>query len=98
MNKDEFYKKIIELDYSKGYYETNSFERRDGFNKCKEIVLSYVSQLDIEGMSPDTFELFRKAMNDLTNLYREMFQLQNELQVANRTIIDLQNQLKQKGE
>lgn len=90
MNKDEFYKKVYELSYSTSYYDNNSYDKKKGFEECKEKVLKLITELDIEGMTPATFELFRNAMNDLTNVYQEMFRLQKELQEANRVIIDLQ--------
>lgn len=93
MNKDEFFKVVNGLSYSRGYSDSGAWEKERGFNDCKEKVLKLIPELDIDGMSPDSFALFRNAMNDLTNLYREMFQLQKQLQDANKVIIDLQTQL-----
>lgn len=93
MNKDEFFKKVNDLSYNEYNWQSSDYEKRQGFDDCKKRVLQLITELDIEGMSPDTFALFRNAMNDLTHLYQEMFQLQRELQDANRVIIDLQNQL-----
>ena len=93
MNKDEFLKKVNDLSYDKSHWQSSDYEARQGFNYCKEKVLQLILELDIEGMTPATFELFRNAMNDLTSVYQEMFRLQKELQEANRVIIDLQSQL-----
>lgn len=93
MNKDEFLKAVNDLSYSRGYASSSEWDRERGFNDCREKVLKLIPELDIDGMSPDSFALFRSAMNDLTNLYREMFQLQKQLQDANQVIIDLQIQL-----
>lgn len=93
MNKDEFLKKVNDLSYDKSHWQSSDYEAREGFNYCKEKVLKLIPELDIEGMSPDTFALFRNVMNDLTSVYNDMFQLQRELQEANRVIIDLQSQL-----
>ena len=93
MNKDEFLKRVNDLRYSRGYCESSSWEKEQGFKDCKEKVLALIPELDIEGMTPNTFELFRNAMTDLTNNYQQLFQLQKELQIAQQTIIDLQRQL-----
>lgn len=97
MNKDDFFKAVNDLSLSRGYASSNEWDKERGFKECKEKVLKLIPELDIEGMSPDSFALFRNAMNDLTNLYREMFQLQKQLQDANKVIIDLQIQLTEKN-
>lgn len=98
MNKDEFFKKVNDLSYSGYSWQSSDYEKKQGFDDCKKRVLQLIPELDIEGMSPDTFALFRNTMNDLTNNYQQLFQLQKELQLAQQTIIDLQHQLTHKHE
>lgn len=90
MNKDEFLRAVSNLTCS-GY--NTSWEKESGFKDCKEKVLRLVAELDIEGMSPRTFELFRNTMNDLTSNYEQLFELQKELQQAKQEILYLQQQL-----
>lgn len=91
MNKEEFMKAVSNLRYNCNY--GSSYDRSVGFDECKKQVMSLITELDIDGMSPRTFELFRNAMNDLTNNYEEMFELQKELQQARQEILFLQKQL-----
>lgn len=88
-----FLKKVNDFSCNGYDLQSSDYEKDKVLMIVKKRVLQLIPELDVEGMSPDTFALFRNAMNDLTNLYREMFQLQRELQDANRVIIDLQSQL-----
>lgn len=92
MTKDELFKAVNNLNCN-DYTSSSSWEKRAGFDSCKEQVLKLIIELDVEGMSPRTFELFRNAMNDLTNNYKELFELQKELQLAQQEILSLQKQL-----
>lgn len=92
MNKDEFLKKVNDLDYYNHHSYTggNDSERR-GFEECKREVLKLIPELDIQGMNPKSFELFSQAMKDLSDNYNNMFALQKELQIKNQQYIELQN-------
>lgn len=101
MNKDEFIKKVSQLSYPTSSYSSDKWSEEKGFSECKEMVTNLALELDIDGLSPRTFALFRDAMNDMTNCYEQLFALQRELQDKNMQVLELQREIsnlyKQKG-
>ena len=69
MNKDEFLKKVNDLSYDKSHWQSSDYEARQGFNYCKEKVLKLIPELDIEGMSPDTFQISHSLQEQLCQSY-----------------------------
>ena len=92
MNKDEFLKAINNLKYKKDGYRDYSvnYEKEQGFEECKKQVIELIPDLDVQGMTPQTFEFFRQAMKDLEENYNNMFALQKELQIKNQQYIEVQ--------
>lgn len=93
MNKDEFLKAVNNLKYKKDGYRDYSvnYDKEHGFEEYKKQVLELIPDLDVQGMTPQTFKFFRQAMKDLEENYNNMFALQKELQIKNQQLIEMQN-------
>lgn len=98
MNKIEFVNAVMELKFNKSDFDdwSKAYEKEKGFDDCKEKVLKLAQDLDVEGLTIQSFELFRKTLTDMTALYSELFLLQRELFDKNKIICDLQNQIHNK--
>lgn len=75
MNKSEF---ITQLSKTDPPYNMD-FDYRQGFNKCKETIIKLAQELDEQGLSVESFKLFRDTLNDLNKTYTDLFTLQREL-------------------
>ena len=77
MNKEEFLSKINNLRV--GSFYGDKYDIQKGFDDCKNKVIELIPELDVEGLNPKAFELFRNALNDMTNLYSQLFVLQSQI-------------------
>lgn len=75
MTKDEFLKKVTNLRIGGSY----NYERSAGFDDCKKQVIEMIAELDIEGLTPETFNMFRETMEAMANRYQELFKLQQQI-------------------
>ena len=68
MTKDEFLKKVTNLRIGGSY----NYERSAGFDDCKKQVIEMIAELDIEGLTPETFNMFRETMEAMANRYQAL--------------------------
>ena len=91
MDKSEF---ITELSAKEPSYNM-SYESREGFKQCKKMVLEMAQNLDIQGLSVESFKLFKDTLNDLNKTYNSLFELQRELFLERETNIRLISELQE---
>lgn len=94
MCKDEFLKKINELTYETSYRSNDDYKYSTGFDKCKEKILKIALELDIDGMTPATFNNFHESFDEIARLQRENLRMQKELHEAKIEILRLNTHIK----
>ncbi len=93
MTNREFEKVIKNLSYKGGGY-SNWVNEKMGFDYCKEKVLELLPNLDIEGMLPEAFKTYQTAMDNMNNVYTQLFQIQEKLVDKNYQLLMVEQQKK----
>ena len=86
MTKSTFITKVANLQSS-----NYDYARKEGFKECKDAVLELATELDEQGMTPETYRIFREQVEESNALYEELFKLQKELANKSRTILQLKS-------
>ncbi len=86
MTKSTFITKVANLQSS-----NYDYARKEGFKECKDAVLELAAGLDEQGMTPETYRIFREQVQESNALYEELFKLQKELANKSRTILQLKS-------
>lgn len=85
MNKSEFLKALQEQTPP----SRESWQYDSGFNAYKEFAIKLALDLDDNGMTPETYNIFRDIAKEQNCLYKDVFALQREIATRNRENLEL---------
>ena len=79
MNKSEFLKALQKQTPP----SRESWQYDSGFNAYKEFAIKLALDLDDNGMTPETYNIFRDIAKEQNCLYKDVFALQREIATRN---------------
>lgn len=88
MNKSEF---IVAINQTSAPYNWN-WEKRDGFDECKNRIVALAGDLDEQGLTVDAFKLYKETLTEMNERYNDLFALQRQVFEANNSRIFIENE------
>ncbi len=88
MKKSEFITAINKLSAPYTY----GWEKRDGFNECKNKIMELANDLDEQGLTVEAFKRYKETLNEMNERYNDLFTLQRQVFDANNSKIFVQKE------